>query len=82
MQLTLKFLLLVVALAYGGTTVSAFPIGHSSLEARSADYEDFNAREVDDIAILARDPLHSSSPYGSDLTVSKSPTKILSNCLT
>ena len=54
MQLTFKFLLLAIALAYGGTTISALPVGDSSLEARSADYQDFNAREVDDIAFLAR----------------------------
>jgi hypothetical protein len=54
MQLTSNFLLLAVALAYGSTAISALRVGHSSLAARSGDYEDFNAREVDDIAFLSR----------------------------
>ncbi|KAF8802632.1 hypothetical protein BYT27DRAFT_7196575 [Phlegmacium glaucopus] len=46
MQFTANFFLLAVALAYGGTTTSALPVGESSLAARSAEYEDFNARGV------------------------------------
>jgi hypothetical protein len=62
MQLTFKFVLIAVALAYGGTTVSALPVGESSLAARSAEYEDFEAREVDDIEFFAREPVNS---YGN-----------------
>jgi len=50
MQLTSKFILLAVALAYGATTVSAFPVEDSSLA----------AREVDDVELFTRD----FNPYG------------------
>ena len=47
MQLIFKFLLLAIALAYGGTTILALPVGYSSLEARSVEHGDitFLARE-------------------------------------
>jgi len=57
MQLTSKFILLALALAYGGTAVSAVPFGESSsVAARSADFEDLDAREIDDMELYVRDP--------------------------
>jgi hypothetical protein len=55
MQLTSKFILLAVALAYGGTTISAFPIEESSLA----------AREVDDVELFTRDFNSYGSSYGA-----------------
>jgi len=49
MQLTSKLILLALALAYGGTAVSAVPFGESSVE-------DLNAREIDDMELYIRDP--------------------------
>ena len=44
MQLTSKFILFALALAYGGTVVSAISVRESSVVARSAyDSEDLNA---------------------------------------
>jgi len=45
MQLTLNFILLTVALAYGGATVSALPAGGDSLAARS-EYEDGSVLQI------------------------------------
>ena len=77
MQLTSKFILLAVALAYGATTVSALPVEESLLA----------AREVDDIELFTRDynsygGFHGA--YGSSYGVSVSVLPILkiSNCLT
>jgi hypothetical protein len=56
MQLTSKSILIALALAYGGTAVSAVPAGESSVAARSAEYEDLNAREIDDMELYVRDP--------------------------
>lgn len=56
MQLTSKFILLALALAYGGTAVSAIQARESSVEARSFEYEDLNAREIDDMELFVRDP--------------------------
>jgi hypothetical protein len=56
MQLTPKFILLAIAFAYGGTVVSAAPVRESSLVTRSAAYEDFNAREIDDMELFVRGP--------------------------
>jgi hypothetical protein len=56
MQLTSKFILLAIAFAYGGTAVLAVPVGESSLVARSAAYEDINAREIDDMELFVREP--------------------------
>jgi hypothetical protein len=58
MQFTSKFILLAIALAYGRTAVSALPIGESSesVAVRSAEYEDINAREIDDMELFVRDP--------------------------
>jgi len=57
MQLTSKFILIVVALAYGATAVSAFSVrGESSLVARMAEYEDLNAREIDNAELFVRNP--------------------------
>jgi len=54
MQLTSKFILIVVALAYGATAVSALSVrGESSLVARMAEYEDLNAREIE---LFVREP--------------------------
>lgn len=47
MQFTSKFILLAIALAYGSTAVSAVPIG---------EYEDLDAREIDDMELFVRDP--------------------------
>jgi len=56
MQLTLKSVLLAVALAYGAATVSALPqAGEFSLAERS-EFNTFNAREVDDMQLFAREP--------------------------
>jgi len=49
MQFTSKFILLAIALAYGGIAASAVPVA-----ARSA--EDLNAREIDDMKLFVRDP--------------------------
>jgi len=56
MQLTSKLILLALALAYGGTAVSAGTIRESSLAARSAEYEDLSAREIDDMELYIREP--------------------------
>ena len=56
MQVTSKFILLAIALAYGSTAVSAVSVEESSVAARSAEYEDLNAREVDDFELFVRDP--------------------------
>ena len=56
MQFTSKFILLAIALAYGGTAVSAAPVRESSVAARSAEYEDLDAREIDDLELFVRDP--------------------------
>jgi len=56
MQFTSKFILLAIALAYGGTAVSAVPVRESSIAARSLEYEDLNAREIDDMELFVRDP--------------------------
>jgi len=56
MQFTSKFILLAIALAYGSNAVSAVPIRESSVAARSAEYEDLNAREIDDMELFARNP--------------------------
>lgn len=56
MQFTSKFILLAIALAYGSTAVSAVPIRESSVAARSAEYEDLDAREIDDMELFVRDP--------------------------
>jgi len=53
MQLTSKLILLALALAYGGIAVSA---RESSVAARSAEYEDLSAREIDDMDIFIREP--------------------------
>jgi hypothetical protein len=55
-SLTLKFILLAIAFAYGAIVVSAAPVRESSLVARSAAYEDFNARGIDDIELFVRQP--------------------------
>ena len=77
MRFTSKCILLAIALAYGGTAVSAAPVGKSSLAARSAAYglasEDINAREIDDLELFVREPLSifgSSSQTGAGLPVS------------
>jgi len=54
MQLTSKFILIAVALAYGGTAVSAVPVREFSVAARSTEY--LNAREIDDMELFVRDP--------------------------
>ena len=58
MQFTSKWILLAVALAYGSIAVSAAPlaVGESSVAARSDEYEDINAREIDDMEIFVREP--------------------------
>ena len=56
MQLTSKFILLAVALAYGGTAVTAVPVRESSIAARSVEYEDLDAREIDDMELFVREP--------------------------
>ena len=56
MQFTSKFILLAIALAYGSTAVSALPVGESSVAARSAEYEDLNVRDVDDMELFVREP--------------------------
>jgi hypothetical protein len=56
MQFTSKFILLAIALAYGGTAVSAVPVRESSVAARSAEYEDLDAREIEDLELFVRDP--------------------------
>jgi hypothetical protein len=60
MQFTSKFILLAIALVYGSAAASALPIDESSesVAARSAEYEDINAREIDDMELFVRgDPL-------------------------
>jgi hypothetical protein len=54
MQFTSKFILLAIALAYGNIVVSAVPIRESSVAARSAKYEDLNAREIDELFVRDR----------------------------
>jgi len=56
MQFTSKFILLAIALAYGSTAVSAAPVGESSVAARSVEYDDLDAREIDDMELFVRDP--------------------------
>ena len=56
MQLTPKFILIAIAFAYGGTAVSAVPARESSVMARSAEYEDLGAREIDDMELFVREP--------------------------
>jgi len=56
MQLTSKFILIAIALAYGGTAVSAVPVREFSVAARSTEYEDLNAREIDDMELFVREP--------------------------
>jgi len=56
MQLTTKFILLAMALVYGGTAVTAAPVRESSVAARSAEYEDLDAREIDDMELFVREP--------------------------
>jgi len=56
MQLTSKFILLALALAYGGTAVTAIPVRESSIAARSVEYEDLDAREIDDMELFVREP--------------------------
>jgi hypothetical protein len=58
MQLTTKFILLAMALAYGGTAVTAAPVRESSVAARSAEYEDLDAREIDDMELFVREPFN------------------------
>lgn len=58
MQLTSKFILLAMALAYGSTAVSAVPVRESSVAARSIEYEDLDAREFDDMELVVRDPFN------------------------
>jgi hypothetical protein len=59
MQFTSKFILLAIALVYGSAAASALPIDESSesVAARSAEYEDINAREIDDMELFVRDSL-------------------------
>jgi len=56
MQFTSKFILLAIALAYGSTAVSSAPVRESSVAARSAEYEDLEAREIDNMELFVRDP--------------------------
>jgi hypothetical protein len=76
MQLTPKFILLAIAFAYGGTAVSAVPVRESSVVARSAAYDDLNARVIDDTELFVRESCISPSPppgdsnTGADLLVS------------
>jgi hypothetical protein len=60
MQLTTKFALLAVALAYGGATVSALPVGQSSLAVR-------------EVKTPAHDSLSTSSGAGLSKAVSGAP---------
>jgi len=92
MQFTSKFLLLAIALAYGNTVVSAVPISReSSVAARSAKYEDLNAREIDELFVrnpwsLFGYPRASSTPspktdnshtgHGAGLSTTKSETSL------
>ena len=78
MRFTSKCILLAIALAYGGTAVSAAPVGKSSLAARSAEYElaseDINhdAREIDDLELFVREPL---SIFGFNTPSSATPSQ-------
>jgi len=56
MQLTSKLIFLTVALVYGSTAVSALPVKEFSITARSVEYKDFNAREVDEMELFVRHP--------------------------
>ena len=59
MKFTSKCILFAVTLAYyGSTAVSAAPVtvGEYSVAARSTEYEDINAREIDDMELFVRDP--------------------------
>jgi hypothetical protein len=49
MQFTFKFILLAIALVYGGTAVSAIPVPvrESTVAARSVAYDDLNTRDVE-----------------------------------
>ena len=71
MQFTSKFILLAIALAYGGTAVSAVPVRESSLA----------AREIDDMELFVRDPFSlfgfargTTSPV-TDVSLSVSPIR-------
>lgn len=78
MQLTSKFILLAVGLAYGATSISASPVEKRSPLAN---------REVDDIELFTRDFNTyggSHGAYGASYGVSVSVLPILriANCLT
>jgi len=81
MQFTSKFILLVLALAYGGSAVSAVPVRESSIAARSAEYEELSAREIDDMELVVREPFSffgfgsSSSPKNKTLSTKETPAK-------
>ena len=81
MQFTSKFIFLVLALAYGGSAVTAVPVRQSSIAARSAEYEELSAREIDDMELVVREPFSffgfgsSSSPKNVGLSVSPFATK-------
>jgi len=72
MQFTSKFILLAIALAYGSTVVSAVPIGESSVVARSAEHEDLNAREIEDVELFVRSPFRLFG-FGTPSTSTPSP---------
>jgi len=79
MQLTSKFILIAIALAYGGTAVSAVPVREFSVAARSTEYEDLNAREIDNM-LFVREPfslfgLGSSSTPAKQTDVSNTGSK-------
>jgi len=81
MQFTSKSILLVLALAYGGSAVSAVPIRESSIAARSAEYEELSAREIDDMELVVREPFSlfgfasSSPPQNKTLSTKETPAK-------
>jgi len=74
MQLTSKFILIAIALAYGGTAVSAVPVREFSVAARSAEYEDLNAREIDDMELFVREPF-SLFGFGSSSSGARTPAQ-------
>jgi len=69
MQFTSKFILLAIALAYGSTAVSAVPIG---------EYEDLDAREIDDMELFVRDPF-SIFGFGTPSRASSTPSHEVDN---
>jgi len=71
--------LIAIALAYGGTAVSAVPVREFSVAARSTEYEDLNAREIDNM-LFVREPfslfgLGSSSTPAKQTDVSNTGSK-------